>query len=219
LLKPTRHPIRVEKMVNITANPVNANCPKNEAIFYDTTVFSSSPINTIGDKMKEKIISYFKHIVELKDDRLLVLISDLLLENTVDNYLSAIMPAYKENINFTFFTKICVAKALRLSPSKFFDGADLVRRIRNEFAHNIETRTFETLKPKLIDEIVKILRSYYPTKQPKEETIQEQFKSLTMLTYVALNNNIENIRSLNSFLRDELFHDTLLAYCQEKSEK
>jgi hypothetical protein len=208
-------------MVNVTTNPLNAKCQKGEAVFYDTTVFSTSAINEIGNEMKLKITSYFQHIVKLKDDRLLVLISDLLLENTIDNYLSAIMPTYKENISdnkrdFTFYSKICIAKALKLSPQKFFDGADVVRKIRNEFAHNIETATFEALKPKLTDEIKNVLKTYYPIKSPTDKTLQEQFKSLTMCTYIALNATVENIRSLNSFLRDDIFYDTLLIYCQKQ---
>lgn len=210
-------------MVNITPDVLNADCPKSEAVFYDTTIYSLSKINKISEEMKSKIATYFQHVVELKDDRLLVLVADLLLENAVDNYLSAIMPAYKENItdkkrDFTFFSKICIAKALKLSPSKFLNGADLVRRIRNEFAHNLETKTFATLKPKLIAEIEIILKTYYPTKSPTEKSIQEQFKSLTMNTYIALNATIENIRSLNSFLRDDVFCHSLLAYCQKKQK-
>jgi len=211
-------------VVNITPDVLNTECPKSEAVFYDTMIY---PLSEAGKELKEiksKLTAYFQHIAKLKDDRLLVLVANLLLENTVDNYLSAIMPAYEENISakkrdFTFSSKICIAKALKLSPSQFLDGVNLVRKIRNEFAHNLKTETFDALPPKLIEKIETILKTYYPTKYPTEKSIQEQFKSLTLSTYIALNATIENIRSLNSFLRAEEFRHSLLAYCQNQQQK
>lgn len=209
-------------MVNISPDALNADCPKGEAVFYDSTLFSSSRLSKEFEEMRSKIAVYFQHVVESKDDRLLALVADLLLENTVDNYLSAIMPAYQENItkskedNFSFYNKISIAKALKLTPSKFLDGANLVRKIRNEFAHNLETKTFDALEPKLIIKIENILKTYYPTKSQTEKSIQEQFKSLTMNTYIALNATIDNIRILNSFIRDNSFYHSLFDYCQKQ---
>jgi len=138
------------------------------------------------------------------------------------------MPAYKKNLadkkEFTFSMKI--AKALKLSPSQFFNGADLVRSIRNEFVHNLEIKTFEnlknleSLKPKkrnLISEMENILKIYFPTTLRSDKTLQEQFKSLTLFTFVAINSFIENVRSLNSFLRDDTFLEILMRFLAKKA--
>jgi hypothetical protein len=205
-------------MVDRETFAVDDSCIKSEAVFHEQNpelIGGLSAFNQIVGEIQD----YIKHIAELKDDRLYALVADLLAENAIDGYLSELMPRYKQELaekkEFTFSLKIAVAKELRLSPPKFFKGADVLRRVRNEFAHNLEIKTFEALKPELIDEIGGVLKGYFPKKQPTYTSIRDKFSSLMFHTVVALIFYRKHLRSLNSYLRDDVFQDNLLAYCRK----
>lgn len=143
-------------MVNRTSILIDFECAKGEAVF-------QSPLMETTDKPFKKLLielqTYLEHIDDLKGDRLLVLTSDLLVENVVDKYLSTIMPSYEKelqnNRECTFFFKICVAKALKLTPIKIFDAANIIRKVRNAFAHTLEIKDFSNLDEKLLREMDK----------------------------------------------------------------
>lgn len=164
---------------------------------------------------------YMTHIKELKkDDRLFALVADLLVGNVIDSYLSEIMPTYKKklanNKEFTLFLRIAVAEQLRLSPARYFRGAYIINRVRNEFAHNLEKKTFEDLKLSTREEIKNVLIVYAnPCPNPKN-TLQENFTSLVNQTISTLIAFSKHVRSLNSYLRDEVFYYNLIAYCQKR---
>ncbi len=162
---------------------------------------------------------YFEHL-DKNDDRLLVLTAELLLENAIDRYLSELMPSYKKNLNdkkeFTFSLKIAVAKSLKLSPPQFFNSADLIRRIRNQFVHQLEITKFEMLNSKIQKEISDNLLLYIPKEKLAEKTLQERFRSLSLYTFYGMNRQIENVHSLNVFIRDDGFLSNLTKFFAQK---
>ena len=201
-------------MVNRTPNPLDIDCLQGEAVIHTPIVYTLKTA-LVKDELIAKVRNYLQQVANLKDDRLLVLIAELLVENAVESYLSEIFPKYNkelgENRDFTFSLKIAIAKGLRFSPSKFFDGADVVRKIRNEFVHNLEIKTFEDLKPKLVNEIEHILKSYFP-KGANDKSLEEKFKSLALFTTVGITSYTKDVRSLNSFLRDDTFLDIFVKF-------
>lgn len=207
-------------MVNRKATPLDLECQKGEVVFY-TQVVHSSEMGKIFAESQDAMASYFQHVAKLSDDRLLVLTAELMIESAVENYLSAIMPEYENmlanNRGFSFSLGIKIAKALRLSPSKLFDGADTVRRIRNEFVHNLETKTFEELNPKLINEMELVLRTYFPKQPLTRRPPREAFKGLALFTLLGITSYVPNIRSLSSFLRDDAFLQILEAFLNERN--
>jgi hypothetical protein len=172
-------------------------------------------INVLHEVIDELVTS-IKNVFELKDDRLFALVADLLVENAIDGYLSEVMPRYKQelsdNRDFTFSLKIAVARELRLSPAKFFKGADVLRRIRNEFAHNLQIKTFNDLKPDLLREIDNVLNEYCPKKASQQIPVRGRFYSLVFDTVVVLILYKKHLHTLNAYLRDKTFIDNLLAF-------
>ena len=135
------------KLSNPNGKVVDFDCKKGEAVFNSPIPYDRELDIQNTDK---KLQIYMEHVAELKDDRLVALTADLLIENSIDNYLSAIMPEYKKEIskhynNFTLSVKISIAKALRLSPIKLFENAVLINEIRNQFVHHVEIKTFSEL--------------------------------------------------------------------------
>ena len=62
--------------------------------------------------LQKQIDETLKYVIDLHDDRLLVLIGALFVENTIDNFLSAVIPDFKlisNNRDFTFSMRITLA--------------------------------------------------------------------------------------------------------------
>jgi len=205
-------------MVDVVGNRLNFECPKGEAVFYNSTIYS---VEIKKEEVVNTIKNYFQQVYELKDDRLLVLTADLLLENVVDNYLSAIMPLYKKNIadkrDFTFSMRIAIAKSLKLSPSKIFISTDLVRRVRNEFVHNLAIKSFKDLDSKFIIEMRRDVALFSSSVKDTTENLDDLFKNLAMYAYFGILNQIPNIRSLNTFLRSDDFLETFAKIVMTKA--
>jgi hypothetical protein len=206
-------------MVKRIPNPLDLECQKGNAVFCSPSIYTFKIEKAIAES-KNMITNYLQRVAKLNDDRLLVLIADLLIENAVDDYLSAIIPMYEKlQANESLHTRIAIAKGLKLSPSKFFDGADIVRQIRNKFVHQLEIESFEAfekLKPKLVHKMEAMLRTYFPRRPLAKGPLREAFKSLALYTLVGINTYVPNIRSLNSFLRDDAFLESLVNFLNEK---
>ncbi|MBP1311725.1 hypothetical protein MHH57_05570 [Paenibacillus sp. FSL H7-0442] len=120
------------------------------------------------EKKKEissKNLEALVHIIPLKDDRLLLLTGALIIENSIDNYLSDFMSGYnalKENRDFSLSMKIGLAKALALCPSKIFNYCNIIRLMRNDFAHNLQAKEIEGLPDRHKQTLYQYLLELYP---------------------------------------------------------
>jgi hypothetical protein len=206
-------------MVNIHSEPLDFDCKKGEAIFYKQMdeIITESEFSKIVAEFQ----SYLKRLALLNDDRLYALVANLLVENMIDNYFAEIMPKYSKSelskkIDFTVSLKIDVAKELRFSPPKLFNGAKVINQIRNDFAHNLEITKFDDLKEKRINDIYKILNSYTPRScLLRNRPLRERFSSLVLETIIGLNFNLRQVHMLNLFIREDQFYENLRAYCND----
>ncbi len=99
----------------------------------------------------------------LQDDRLLALVGGLCVEKAIDDLLANFIPGYRklrDKHDFTFSLKIALARSMRLIPSRFFTYCDLIRQIRNEFAHHLEYRSLSQLKPVIVSKLPIYLRHF-----------------------------------------------------------
>ena len=91
---------------------------------------------------------YFKRLNKINDDRSFVILALAVLEYQIDRFLKAFIPKYdvliKSSTNIS--TKIDIIKAFNLIPTQIVDMVDLLRNIRNIFAHNLEIDGFEDEK-------------------------------------------------------------------------
>ena len=73
------------------------------------------------------------------------------------------MPGYEtllREADFPFSMKIKIADALRLIPSRILTSCDLMRKVRNEFVHNLELQSFSQLDTKLLNEFAPHVREF-----------------------------------------------------------
>lgn len=74
------------------------------------------------------------------DDRSLVLVGAMLIEQDVESLLRILIPGYNklvEHNNFTFSMKILLLRSFKAIPNRLILLADGVRNLRNTFAHDL----------------------------------------------------------------------------------
>ena len=99
-----------------------------------------------------------------ENDRAFILVSAVALEDKVFNILESLLPSInslKDNKEFTFSFKINLLKSFDLYNPKVIEYLHLIRKIRNEFAHNLTISDFEKISSgtqKHIDQSLKNLK-------------------------------------------------------------
>jgi len=87
----------------------------------------------------------------LTDDRAVILEGALIIENSVRKFLKTAVPGRKKNLGFAL--AISLSRDMQLCPDQVFDDADLVREIRNEYAHDLTKRSYHDLSKKYRDSV------------------------------------------------------------------
>ncbi|MBF04964.1 MAG: hypothetical protein CMP76_16920 [Flavobacterium sp.] len=87
---------------------------------------------------------FFKRLNNIEDDRSFVILATSVLEYQIDRFLKAFIPNHQILINdkTNLFTKINLIRAFNLIPEHFPDMLDNIRKIRNDFAHNLKIDSF-----------------------------------------------------------------------------
>ena len=159
----------------------------------------------------------FAPVSALNDDRLLVLVGALVVENTLDELLGAIMPGYKtlrDKKDFTFSMRIEIARALQLIPTRILNCADFIRDLRNDFVHDLSVKGFEDLEQSKIQSLHDRLSGFTPQKFDK---IAEAFRMLVSYNAIALYGYAIHVSRLNDFIRSTKFGESLKAFVESKN--
>lgn len=186
-------------------------------------------------KTQTSLTRYFDHIYEfvsdvrgiferlsgLKEDRAIVLVAALFVENALDEYLTSIIsdfPKIRDKKNMTFSLKIDLAKSLNLSPSHIFNCAHKIREIRNEFAHNIEIETFSDLVINHYDSIKAHLSNYVKDEKSFADfDFYGIFRDVTQNTVLNLKIYAWNNQKMNEYIRTGEFMKSLQEYTRARS--
>ena len=97
-----------------------------------------------------------------ENDRAFILVSAVALEDKIENILKLLLPSIKtlaDNKEFTFSFKINLLKSFELYNPKLIEYIHLVRKIRNEFAHNLSISDFENISSRTLTHIDQCLKS------------------------------------------------------------
>jgi len=103
-------------------------------------------------QLQEKINELFLKYKKIKDERLLGVICPMCVEFSLDVLLGSYIKNYKiynkEGGPKAFDLKIKLLKALNIIPEHIISPLELIRRIRNKFAHDLEASSFDELEEK-----------------------------------------------------------------------
>ena len=100
---------------------------------------------------KNELPELLQKVESASDDRLYAIVAALVVENRLERVLVRFFPRVRlllERQEFTTSMRITVLRALELLPDHILRCADLVRIVRNEYAHNLDVETFEALEKK-----------------------------------------------------------------------
>jgi len=99
-------------------------------------------------KNRQELPEWYDRLNKLEDDRSFVILSVTIIEYQIDKFLETLIP--KSQILITdktgIFQKIKTIEAFNLIPNHFIEMIDIMRIIRNDFAHNFEIDNFEDFK-------------------------------------------------------------------------
>jgi len=185
---------------------INIDGPPSESVFHHPLedVLNEESQRELQAQIEETV----GHVAALNEDRLLVLVGALLVENAVDGLLSAVMPGYeslRRNRDVTLSVRIELARALQLCPSRLFTCADVVRQVRNDFVHDLSVDTFAKLPQYRVQSIRDRLSEFNP-QEVLGKGNAEVFKKLVYFLVLALRVYRLHVLRLNEFIRsDKLF--------------
>lgn len=176
------------------------------------TIFIEPYVNLLDFEGQDESRQIFHRLGAYKDDRSMALISALVCEAYIDQTLSAIMPGYVSNIkkdsNFSFSMKTKVLRALEIVPRHLTKAADLVREVRNKFAHNLELDLLEHIESKILDRLVSFASQRNASYVDLNDCRSTYDFAVTCATS-GLASYLVNVRDLNSQVRQPEFEETL----------
>src|SRR5262249_7832166 len=94
------------------------------------------------------------HLKGVEDDRAIMLVSALLLENAVTACLTAFSPNFKditEDFEISASVKEKTLKSLSVIPPQITAPLAPLRKIRNRFAHDLHVKTFDDVEARFFD--------------------------------------------------------------------
>jgi len=95
---------------------------------------------------QKELEEYWAHYKELEDERAVVVVGSLCVEDCLDKMIEAIFPRSKElleNKDFSLSLKIDLIQAYKIIPNRILNDCDTIRQMRNDFAHELNIKTFD----------------------------------------------------------------------------
>jgi hypothetical protein len=151
----------------------------------------------------QELPGFLQKIESTGDDRSFVLLSSLVVERYIEELLQVLVPGFAtlaKNRDFTFSLKIDLVKSLRLIPLHILNAADLIRRVRNAFAHDIDSHQLEACDPKLKDAMRQLVLAVFGDGPENLASNRAMFKALTFLSVSGLESYRPNLKKLREKL-------------------
>jgi hypothetical protein len=208
---------------------IDFGCEKGSAVFFKglPRQFESNPCEM--DSVVGNVITLLTNLSHVKEDRLIVLLGDLVVENALEAYIAVLMPRYSsklreklilpKNWDFGFSLKIDVCRALGLLSPKVFTCADIVRAIRNAFVHNLEISSLDSTDKKIEGLRRELDEALYSIgyKDLAGMNTRRKYSDLVFTTTTELLMRSREQSLLNSFLRSDLFTETFNHYVETET--
>jgi hypothetical protein len=161
----------------------------------------------------------------LNDDRLLAIVTALIVEDRIDAALGSFLPRYRklaENTDFTFSMKIALCEALGQIPPSILSAANTLRKIRNEFAHNLDITSFDGIKDSLMKALITLRANVYGAvtdslREPKSSLVEE-YKAVAFFCISGLEAYRQNMAYLARHISTPEFIESLHKKCDEENQ-
>lgn len=202
----------IETPIKLGGKVINFNGPEEESLFHQTKTWCINE-NT-PKELQNTIVNILKNVGDLDKDRHLVLVGSLLVENAIDQYLSAVIPGYKSMRIQNYSLKINLAKSIRLCPLFLFSCAHVIRKIRNDFVHDLSVDDFSKADPKNVAQLSSNLLKFDRT--ATLGTTSDNFRNVVIFLTIGLQLYTYHVKRLNDFIRSKEILQPLKEYCEQE---
>lgn len=194
---------------------INIEGPPGESVFRRLVEWLF-PFDRMPELQKE-LDDYWAHYKDLADERAVALVGALCVEDSLDRMINAFFPASKilhENRDFTFSLKIDIVKACKIMPSRILRDCDRIRKLRNDFAHDLRLKAFSDYENfQAVDQAIKEYQASYDL----NVSPRKRFEDLVAFVCVALNMYTTHVQIMRKFLESADFMKAL-RHSKEKGD-
>ena len=185
--------------------------PAGETLFWQLKEWL---IRDREDAIQQRLNDLWAHYKDDQDERLLALVGALCIEAALDNLLSGFAPRY--DVDVPFGLKVSIARALCLIPSKILNSCDLVRAIRNDFAHNLDVSQFRELNRKRLDKLGPYVR-LFNTRERDWKDWPALYRDMIGFTATGLTAYALQIEALRDYLGTDEFKKQFKEHVEQSS--
>jgi hypothetical protein len=157
-----------------------------------------------------------KNVRGIQDDRLLVLVGQLLVENCLDEFLTCFLGGYsatRDKRDFTLSLRIAVAKGVRFMPCRILNDVDFIRKLRNSFVHDISLAALGDIGDARLRSLDDRLRHY---DLHAGTSVADSFASLVLAAGTGLVAYTYLAREFDAFVHSPGFKDHLHAHAAKR---
>jgi hypothetical protein len=145
-----------------------------------------------------------------RDERSKVLLAALASETVIDKVLASVMPLYLPlRARASTYLKIMMLEALALVPKHITDAADLVREVRNQFAHSLTVEKLSDLDHKVVIKMQQYCTQLGIKSKAKRNDRTYLFDTIAEIATTGLWTYLPLLRDLNSAVRDPALEQQL----------
>lgn len=149
-------------MEDLNAEQVlNIEGPPGESLFRRLLIWLV-PFDRMAELQRE-LDEYWAHYRDLTDERAIVLVGALVVEDSLDELITTFFPkstTLLKKREFTFSLKTDLIRACKLIPSRILHHCDIVRELRNDFAHSLQLKTLSDWGDGNFQKVDQAIRSY-----------------------------------------------------------
>ena len=184
-------------------------------------------------KVLNQQIEFTNRVWRDKNARAFVILTALIIEETIDAILDAWISDYKDLLKassneLTFGFKISLLRSFNLISPHWLHGADCIRQLRNAFAHEMTIDTLEQLEsyysnnPQKKDH-AKSLRKFFcdttNTNQGNTEKFDFVFKIMSLGIITTLEQEIALVKLYKEKITEDKFVKKIKKEAEEKKAK
>jgi hypothetical protein len=191
---------------------------KGESLFYEPLLWSYPGAVNI---MSERYAEYLRVVSQDGEERLIVLVSAMSMEEALDLFLGAYIPDYlrlKNQRDFTPFLKIQLACSLRIIPAHILDAAVLINEIRNKFAHKLKISLLNTLGSGTQDNLRQKYSVFFPSGTTANLSFVDMFTEITNCVILSFEFYAASLKIAREYIYSEDFIDELNKRTEGKSK-
>jgi hypothetical protein len=187
--------------------------PKGETLFWHLKEWL---IQGRAPELQQHLDRLWVHYKDVQDERLLAIVGALCIEASLDGLLRQFAPKcddFARSADVGFSTKISLARALCLIPSQVLNACDLVRQIRNDFAHNLEVARFQELDRARLDKLAPYVKAFN-SKERDSQDLPALYRDMIGFTAMALAAYALQVGTLRTYLGTDGFRRHLKSFAE-----